>query len=99
VLVRPADEARISEAIFRHTTTLGLRRRDTTRWSLERTEIVVNLRGQDVRVKIGTLGPDVVNVAPEFQDCVDVAEQTGAAVKDVYADAASAARLQMSAAL
>lgn len=93
VLVRPADEARIVEDVFRRTTTLGIRRRSTTRWALERTEIHVRVRDHDVRVKMGRLGGEVVNAAPEFADCAAVSDKTGVPVKDVYAEAAAAARV------
>jgi uncharacterized protein (TIGR00299 family) protein len=84
VLVRPADEAHIVDGLFRHTTTLGVRRRETTRWSLDRSELYVRIEGHDVRVKVATLGNDTVNVAPEFGDCVDVATRTGRSVDEVY---------------
>jgi len=92
VLVEPADEARLVEALFRHTTTLGVRRRETTRWALERSELHVRVDEGDVRVKIAILSEEVVNVAPEFGDCVDVAKRTGRSVDDVYNEATSAAR-------
>lgn len=92
VLVRPADEARIAGLVFRRTTTLGLRRRETTRWALERSEFVVSLHDHQVRVKIARLGDEIVNVAPEFQDCAELAEKIGVAVNDLYADATAIAR-------
>jgi uncharacterized protein (TIGR00299 family) protein len=87
VLVRPADEPRIVEGMFRHTTTLGVRRRETTRWSLDRSELYVRIDEQDVRVKVATLGDEIVNVAPEFGDCVDAADRSGRSVDDVYEQA------------
>jgi uncharacterized protein (DUF111 family) len=92
VLVRPRDEARILDALFRATTTLGVRRRETTRWALDRSEVRVVVRGEVVRVKIGWLGDEIVTVSPEFQDCVELADRTGVSFKDIYAEATSAAR-------
>jgi hypothetical protein len=92
VLVRPSDEARIGESIFRHTTTLGVRRRETTRWALERSELRVRVAGGDVRVKVARLGTEIVTVAPEYQDCVDVAEREGRTFDDVYNEAVRNAR-------
>jgi uncharacterized protein (DUF111 family) len=34
-----------------------------------------------VRVKIGRIGADVLNVAPEFEDCRQAAERAGVALK------------------
>jgi hypothetical protein len=92
VLARPEDESSVTESVFRHTTTLGIRRRTTTRWTLERSEVRVRVGEHDVRVKVATMGAEIVNVAPEFQDCVTVAERLGVPVDDVYEAATQAAR-------
>lgn len=94
-LVNADDETRITDAIFRSTTTLGIRRRVTTRRRLERDTITVRLHDADVRVKVARLRDEVVNVAPEFADCVEVAERIGAAVDDVRSEAASLARIAL----
>jgi uncharacterized protein (TIGR00299 family) protein len=87
VLVSPSDEATVVERVFRDTTTLGIRRRETTRWSLERSEAIVRVHGLDVRVKIALLGDEIVNIAPEFRDCVAVSERSGVPVTQVCAQA------------
>lgn len=92
VLARPADEAQVVEMVFRYTTTLGIRRRETTRWALERSVVYARVEGHDVRVKIATLSGDVVNIAPEFGDCADVAASTGRSVDEVYQQAKALAR-------
>jgi uncharacterized protein (TIGR00299 family) protein len=92
VLVAPADESRITDVVFHNTTTLGIRRRSTSRWTLDRSEVVVRVRGIDVRVKIAMLRDEVVNVAPEFDDCVAASERLGTTVDSVYDEAAAAAR-------
>jgi pyridinium-3,5-bisthiocarboxylic acid mononucleotide nickel chelatase len=92
VLVRPSDEALITEEVFRATTTLGLRRRELVRSVLDREEVRVDLDGHDVRVKVARLGGEVVNVAPEFADCAVVADVSGLRLSDVYARAEALAR-------
>ncbi|MEX0875732.1 MAG: nickel pincer cofactor biosynthesis protein LarC [Actinomycetota bacterium] len=92
VLAAHSHEARVTDVIFRETTTLGIRRRDTTRWVLEREVLTVEVAGSRIRVKIGRLGSEVVNVAPEFSDCAAAAEESGATAKDVYAEATQRAR-------
>jgi uncharacterized protein (DUF111 family) len=92
VLAHVADEARVLEVIFRETTTLGVRRRETQRWVLNRDEIVVEVAGQCVRVKVALLHGDVVGANPEFDDCVRASKESGWSVKDTYAAAAEAAR-------
>jgi len=86
-LVRPEDESRLTEALFRHTTTLGVRRRETTRSVLDREIVTVDVDGASVRVKIGRLGDEIVNIAPEFGDCVAASKRSGVPVKVVYARA------------
>jgi uncharacterized protein (TIGR00299 family) protein len=92
VLARPADEARLTEVIFRNTTTLGVRRREMSRAVLDREIVTVEVDGAQVRVKIARLGDDVVNVAPEFSDCVAASRRTGIPVKVIYARAQESAR-------
>jgi hypothetical protein len=91
VLVTPRDEAAVVRTLFVETTTLGVRRRDTTRWALEREEIHVAIRGGTVRVKVARLDGNVVNVGPEFEDCVSIAEHSGISLKDIQAEAVEAA--------
>jgi pyridinium-3,5-bisthiocarboxylic acid mononucleotide nickel chelatase len=95
VLVRPDDEERLAQEVFRHTTTIGLRRRTTTRRVLEREMLTVAVSGGDVRVKVATLAGEVVNVAPEFADCAAVAERTGVPVAEVYGEALTVSRARL----
>jgi hypothetical protein len=97
VLVHAVDEAAILDVIFRETTTLGVRRRETTRWVADREVIVVDVAGERVRVKVRRLRGEVVGASPEFDDCVRVAQATGAAMRDVYDAAAEAARAALGA--
>ena len=92
VLVRAAAERELLDVIFRETTTLGVRRRETTRWVAEREELVVEAAGQCVAVKVARLHGDIVGIYPEFDDCVLASDASGLPVKDLYASATSAAR-------
>ena len=76
--------------IFRETTTIGLRAQEMTRECLERHTVPVETPYGTVRVKVARRGAETLNVAPEFDDCVRVAEASGAAVKDVQAAALKA---------
>lgn len=97
VLVRPSDETRIVSSLFRETTTLGVRRRDTTRWALEREELHVRVGDQTIRVKVARLDGDVVNVAPEFDDCVTASQRSGIAAQAIHSQATEAARRALAA--
>lgn len=91
VLTTPDDEERLANEIFRHTTTIGLRRRTTVRRVLERETVSVSVAGHDIRVKIARLEGDVVNVAPEYDDCAAAARASDITLDDVYVEAAALA--------
>ncbi len=78
--------------IFAETTTLGLRRRSVEKWALPREVVAVEIEGGTVRVKISKSAGRVVGMAPEYADCVAIARETRRPLKDVYAEAAAAAR-------
>jgi pyridinium-3,5-bisthiocarboxylic acid mononucleotide nickel chelatase len=91
VLGRPDDERRLAETLLRHSSTLGVRVRRQARYELDRAIREVRVDGRPIRVKIGLLDGDVVNVAPEHDDCAEVAAATGRPVKQVWAEALAAA--------
>ena len=93
VLARPADEARLADTLLRHSSTLGVRVQRQTRYELDRAIREVQVDGRTIRVKIGLLAGAVVNVAPEHDDCVAVADATGRPVKQIWAEAMAAATL------
>jgi uncharacterized protein (TIGR00299 family) protein len=90
-LARPADEGAVATAILRETSTLGVRIARMGRVELEREHRTVEVDGEPVRVKLGRLGGEVVNLAPEHADCERAARITGAPVKTVWARALAAA--------
>jgi uncharacterized protein (TIGR00299 family) protein len=90
-LARPADARAVAEAIVRETTALGVRMSRHERLELERRFRDVTVEGHSVRVKIGLLDGEVVNLAPEHDDCARAAEALGRPVKSVWAAALAAA--------
>jgi uncharacterized protein (TIGR00299 family) protein len=89
-LARPADERAVAHAILRETTALGVRVSPARRWELDRRSVTVEVEGEPVRLKLGLLGGEPVNAAPEHDDCVAVARRSGRAVKEVWAAALAA---------
>lgn len=85
---RPAVEA----AIFRETSSLGVRATRVERSILDRELVEVKTAYGPIRVKIGRRAGQVLNAAPEFEDCRDAAARHGVAVKEVMAAAMSAFR-------
>jgi pyridinium-3,5-bisthiocarboxylic acid mononucleotide nickel chelatase len=79
------------DILFAETTTLGVRTYEMRRRKLPRQEITVTLPGGRIRVKVATLRGAVKNVAPEYVDCREIAEETGEPIKSVYDEAKAAA--------
>jgi len=90
VIATPATREKLTSTIFRETTTIGVRHRDMTRECLDReTENVVTPFGP-IRFKVARRGGEVLNAAPEFDDCVRIATATGRSVKEIQAAATKA---------
>lgn len=87
VLCAPEREAAVTALIFRESTTLGMRRRESQRWVLERRTVSVETEYGPVDLKIGEHADTVYNVAPEYESCRATARQAGVPLKTVYAAA------------
>ncbi len=92
-LARPDDARAVAEAIVRETTALGVRMSRHQRLELERRFRDVTVDGHPVRVKLGLLDGEVVNFAPEHDDCARAAAALGRPVKSVWAAALAAAEV------
>jgi len=90
VVAPPERRQSLSTIVFRETTTIGVRYQDVDRECLEREIISVETPLGPVRFKIARLGADVVNAAPEFDDCARLAAERGLPVKQVQAVAMKA---------
>lgn len=82
----------LTRLLFRETTTLGIRYRTTNRATAERDWIEVDTPWGRVRVKRALYQGEVVNVAPEFEDCKKMAETKGIPLKEIINNAAAAGR-------
>ncbi|MEE9275148.1 MAG: nickel pincer cofactor biosynthesis protein LarC [bacterium] len=84
--------AELTRFLFRETTTLGVRHRLAARATAERDWLEVDLPWGRVRVKRATFEGEVVNLAPEYEDCRRLAESSGVPLKEVIEAASAAAR-------
>ncbi|HVF05328.1 MAG TPA: nickel pincer cofactor biosynthesis protein LarC [Frankiaceae bacterium] len=92
VLSPVARVAALRRVLFRETSTIGLREREVTKRSLDRSvETVVLADGSEVRVKVARLEGEVVNAVPEFDDVATLAAKLDRPVKAVLAEASAAA--------
>jgi hypothetical protein len=89
VLAPPPLKDRLSATIFRETTTLGVRHQEMARECLDREIVIVRTSLGEVRVKIARRHGEIVNVSPEFDDCLRLAREHNRPVKEVQALAAS----------
>jgi uncharacterized protein (TIGR00299 family) protein len=94
-IARPEREREVAEAMLRHTTTLGVRTSRVSRWELEREWRTVTVDGEAVAVKLGRMGGELVNLAPEHEDVARAAAALGRPAKAVWAQAWAAAERQL----
>jgi pyridinium-3,5-bisthiocarboxylic acid mononucleotide nickel chelatase len=85
VVAPPEQRSRMSEVIFRETTTIGLRFYQVDRECLDRQIVPVETPLGTVRFKIASRGGDVINAVPEFEDCARLAAANNLPVKEVQA--------------
>jgi len=89
VLVSEEKTEQVTETIFRHTTTLGLRMHPVSRTKLPRRIRWVKTSRGKVRVKVATFeGRE--RISPEFEDCLRVAREQDQPLWQIYREAQEA---------
>jgi hypothetical protein len=84
VLSRLAHADALAAILLTETSTLGVRRQIVERRCLERTIRTVETPYGPVRVKIAVLPQGRSKVAPEYEDCRQLAKLTGAPIREIY---------------
>lgn len=92
VLAPPPRREAVCAALFRETSTIGVRYEEVTREVLEREIVPVATGYGEIRCKVARRGAAVVNVAPEFDDCARAAREHRVSAKEVHAAAVQASR-------
>ena len=95
VLMHPQDLPVLEKIILTETTTLGMRYYDVARHCSERSFIDVELPQGSVKVKFSQAGGQILNIAPEFEDCRKLAEASKMPLKKIMQMAAAAAEAQL----
>lgn len=95
VLMHPQDLPVLEKIILTETTTLGMRYYDVARHCSERSFIEVALPHGSVKVKFSQAGGQILNIAPEFEDCRKLAEASNMPLKKIMQMAAAAAEAQL----
>jgi len=89
-LCRETDLSRVTDAILRQTTSLGVRYQRLERLKLRRDSLEVATPWGPVRLKLAYMGDDLLNAAPEHEDCRRLSEASGVPLKRIYAAALAA---------
>ncbi len=90
VLCPPEALAPMEGLLWRHTSTLGVRRSLWQRSKLRRETVVVETAWGEVRVKIAYLGDEAVRCEPEYEDCRALADAHDVSLREVRRAALSA---------
>ena len=91
-LVDGSGAAAVRAAIFRHTTTIGLREQPLRKHALVREMVEVEVGGHPVAVKLARHDGVLVNAQPEYEDVARAAAALDRPVNDVLAEASALAR-------
>lgn len=83
VLCSPGTVSQIEAALWRDTSTFGIRRRLCHRSKLNRSSRTVHTRWGDVSVKAGYLDGRLIRCEPEYEDCRRIAEEQGLPLRRV----------------
>lgn len=80
----------LENLLLRETSTLGVRIHHERRSCLDRTHTIVATSYGDIRIKLGSRAGEILNAAPEFEDCRAAAAQHNVPVKQVLQAAIAA---------
>jgi uncharacterized protein (TIGR00299 family) protein len=90
VLAECATVGALSDLLFRETSAFGLRMHTTQRLKLARRFATVSTPFGEIRIKIGERGEEIVQAAPEFEDCRAASEKSGEPLRVIYEAALAA---------
>ena len=82
VICLPEEADRLAEVMMKHTTTLGIRRQDMSRYALRRRVETVSTAHGEVRVKRAA-GMGAERVKPEYEDLAAIAREKGLSLNEV----------------
>ena len=83
-LCESAAAERLRSSIYTHSTSLGIRQEQVTRFSVAREIVRVATPWGDIRVKVATLPGGKRRATPEFADCKQISEQHHLPISAVY---------------
>jgi hypothetical protein len=90
IVAPPAARSRLSDILFRESTTIGIRYEEMSRTCLDRATETVQTPYGEVRFKVARRDGQELNASPEFDDCARLAAQHGVSIKTIHAAAIAA---------
>ena len=87
VLCRPEHRETLMELFFRETTTFGVRGYEVFRCALEREWVSVATPYGPVRMKVSRRNGQVLHGSPEFEDCRQLAAESGVPLRKIIEEA------------
>jgi uncharacterized protein (TIGR00299 family) protein len=84
VLATEETASELARIILTETSAFGVRMHRSRRMKLRREFRDVETPYGSVRIKLGFLGDELVQAAPEYESCREVAKRSGVSVKDVH---------------
>lgn len=85
IVAPPSAREPLTATVFRETTTIGVRYREMSRECLDRESMTVATEFGPVRMKVARRRGELLNAAPEFEDCVRLATEHQVPTKHVQA--------------
>ena len=92
VLCEQEKEEDLEKLVLAETTTLGIRKYAVSRRVLKRQSVKLKTKFGLVSIKIGYMEGKPVKIAPEYEECKNIAEGFGIPIRQVYEDLVYAAK-------
>jgi len=92
ILTTPEKADALAQLVFEQTTTIGVRIYEARRKVLEREHVEVETPYGKVHVKVAKREGKILNVAPEFDDCLRLAAEKNVPLKEILLAAQAAYR-------
>jgi pyridinium-3,5-bisthiocarboxylic acid mononucleotide nickel chelatase len=92
VLVAESSLEQALGVLFAETTTIGVRMHTVERRKLDRESVIVPTEFGPIAVKVARWEGRLVNLAPEYKDCLRVAKEQKIPLKEIYQATISSAR-------
>jgi uncharacterized protein (TIGR00299 family) protein len=84
VIVRPHDAHRLGQLILRESSAIGVRMHETRRLKLRREPACVQTDCGEAAVKLIYQGKLLLRIAPEYESCRELAENSGRPLPEIY---------------